>query len=225
MAGKDTLRQWIWREKHFRRGRRTPIAHHHQTSNTISMTMTTRGRPLLSMLVLLATTPTAIIVSAFIPKLGHSQSVVASPRSGSVPLPEQKRTFGVSGSPSSGRRRGNSNTRIHMNYKSPDERNSYNDDAFGLVFLIGGLLSQDVDFVATFASLSAIAAIGTNARLVDKDERAPAVVAILTLLITPVTSSLRQYGSVEQIATPLPVEIGLCSISAMWAFVNWSRAK
>ena len=112
-----------------------------------------------------------------------------------------------------------------MDYKSPDERNSYNDDAFGLVFLIGGLLSQDVDFVVTFASLSAIAAIGTNAKLVDKDERAPAVVAILTLLITPFISSLRQYGSVEQITTPLPVEIGLCTISAIWAFVNWSRAK
>ena len=112
-----------------------------------------------------------------------------------------------------------------MNYKSPDEINSYNDDAFGLVFLTGGVLSQDVDFVASFAALSAIAAIGTNVGLVAKDERAPAAVAMITILITPVISSLRQSGSLEQLASPMPVEIGLCSISAIWAFVNWSRAK
>jgi hypothetical protein len=116
-------------------------------------------------------------------------------------------------------------TPLQMNYKSPDEINSYNDDAFGLVFLTGGVLSQDVDFVASFAALSAIAAIGTNVGLVAKDERAPAAVAMLTLLITPVISSLRQSGSLEQLASPVPVEIGLCSISAVWAFVNWSRAK
>lgn len=127
---------------------------------------------------------------------------------------------------SSERLRGRSSTLLHMNYKSPDEKNSYNDDAFGLIFLIGGILSQDVDFVVTFAALSTIAALSTNLGLVTKDERAPAVVATLTLLISPVISSLRQSGSLDQLAPPMPVEIGLCLISIIWAFVNyWSRVE
>lgn len=112
-----------------------------------------------------------------------------------------------------------------MDYKSPDEGNSYNDDAFGLVFLTGGVLSQDVDFVATFASLSAIAAVGTSAGIIEKDERAPAAVALITILVSPVVSSLRQTGSLENIAPPMIVEIGLCIVSAIWAFVNWSRQE
>lgn len=116
-------------------------------------------------------------------------------------------------------------TALKMNYKSPDEGNSYNDDAFGLVFLTGGVISQDVEFVATFASLSAIAAISTSAGLLKKDERVPAAVALLTLLVSPFVSSLVQSGSLENIAAPMPVEIGLCTISAIWAFVNWSQEK
>jgi len=116
-------------------------------------------------------------------------------------------------------------TALNMNYKSPDEGNSYNDDAFGLVFLTGGVISQDVEFVATFASLSAIAAISTSAGLLKKDERVPAAVALLALLVSPFVSSLVQSGSLENIAAPMPVEIGLCTISAIWAFVNWSQEK
>ena len=169
-------------------------------------------RLLPSMAALLATNTASDIVPAFIPKFCH----VDLPRS-SV-LPEQCRMIVSSGTSTS-------SSSMRMNYKSPDEKNSYNDDAFGLVFLIGAVLSQDIDFVATFASLSAIAAISTNSGLVGKDERAPAAVAILTLLISPVTSSFRRYGSLEQLASPVPVEIGLCLISTIWAFVNWSRTK
>ena len=110
-------------------------------------------------------------------------------------------------------------TALHMNnYKSPDEENSYNDDAFGLLFLAGG--SQDVDFGGTFLVLSAIAAITKQ-----NDDRAPAAVASMSLLISPVVSSLRQTGSLENISPPIPIEIGLCAISAIWAFVNWSRGR
>ena len=116
-------------------------------------------------------------------------------------------------------------TSLQLSYKSPDEENSYNDDAFGLIFLTGGILSQDVDFIATFASLSAIAAVGTKLGFIQKDERAPAAVAMLTLLILPVVSSLRQTSSLDDLTPPMPVEIGLCTISALWAFVNWSRGK
>jgi len=112
-----------------------------------------------------------------------------------------------------------------MDYKSPDEGNSYNDDAFGLVFLTGGVLSQDLDFVGTFLTLSAVAAAGTSGGIFGKDDRAPAAVAALTLLLTPVVASVRQTGSLENIAPPAAIEIGLCTISAIWAFVNWSQAE
>lgn len=106
-------------------------------------------------------------------------------------------------------------------YKSPDEGNSYNDDAFGLVFIAGGVLSRDVDFVATFATLSAAAAAFTGMGLVPKDERAPAVVATSTLLLSPFVASIRQHGgSLEYLSTPIPVEIGVCLISVIWSFVN-----
>ena len=107
-------------------------------------------------------------------------------------------------------------------YKSPDEGNSYNDDAFGFVFALGGAASQDVNFAATFAALSAIAAIGTGVGVIKKDERAPAAVAMATLVLSPIVASLR---SGENIIMPPPVEIGVCTISAIWAFVNWSKAK
>jgi hypothetical protein len=106
-------------------------------------------------------------------------------------------------------------------YKSPDEGNSYNDDAFGLVFIAGGVLSRDVDFAATFATLSAAAAAFTGMGLVPKDERAPAVVATSTLLLSPFVASIRQHGgSLEYLSTPIPVEIGVCLISVIWSFVN-----
>lgn len=129
--------------------------------------------------------------------------------------------------PPLGRGRGGANSPAAMTmvratgYKSPDEGNSYNDDAFGLVFIAGGVLSRDVDFVATFATLSAAAAAFTGMGLVPKDERAPAVVATSTLLLSPFVASIRQHGgSLEYLSTPIPVEIGVCLISVIWSFVN-----
>eukprot|EP00580_Thalassiosira_gravida_P001731 CAMPEP_0201601094 /NCGR_PEP_ID=MMETSP0492-20130828/2110_1 /ASSEMBLY_ACC=CAM_ASM_000837 /TAXON_ID=420259 /ORGANISM="Thalassiosira gravida, Strain GMp14c1" /LENGTH=133 /DNA_ID=CAMNT_0048064185 /DNA_START=241 /DNA_END=642 /DNA_ORIENTATION=+ len=115
--------------------------------------------------------------------------------------------------------------RMMNNYKSPDEGNSYNDDAFGLVFLTGGVLTQDFDFIGTFAAFSALAAIATKLGVVEKDERLPAGVALLTLVVTPVVASLRVTGKLENMAPPMVIEVGLCTVSAIWAFVNYSQGE
>jgi hypothetical protein len=110
---------------------------------------------------------------------------------------------------------------LRAGYKSPDEANSYNDDAFGLVFLTGGILSRDADFAFTFVFLSVIAALAAKIGFeMAKDMRAPAAIAFATLLLSPIVSSLRKSGSLDDISPPMPVEIGVCLLSAIWAFVN-----
>jgi|Transcript_16312 hypothetical protein len=101
----------------------------------------------------------------------------------------------------------------------------YNDDAFGLIFLSGGILAKDVDFSGTFLVLSALAATCTTVGTIKFDERIPAAVAFMTLLISPIESSLRLSGSLGSIAPPSLVEIGLCTVSAAWAFVKWSKQE
>jgi hypothetical protein len=119
------------------------------------------------------------------------------------------------------------NNSSNNNNKSPpkeadEDINSsryYNDDAFGFVFLTGGVLSQDVDFVITFGSLSAIAALCTYLKVIDQDTRTSALVAILTIIATPFVTSIHQHGS-SYLEPPMPIEVGVCLLSAVWAFVN-----
>jgi len=101
----------------------------------------------------------------------------------------------------------------------------YNDDAFGLIFLSGGILAKDVDFSGTFLVLSAIAATCTTIGTIKFDERIPGAIAFMTLLISPIESSLRLSGSLGSIAPPSLVELGLCTVSATWAFVKWSKQE
>lgn len=101
----------------------------------------------------------------------------------------------------------------------------YNDDAFGLIFLSGGILAKDLDFSGTFLVLSALAATGTTLGTIKFDERIPAAVAFMTLLIAPIESSLRLSGSLGSTTPPSIVEVGLCTVSAAWAFVKWSRQE
>ncbi len=101
----------------------------------------------------------------------------------------------------------------------------YNDDAFGLIFLSGGILAKDVDFSGTFLVLSAIAATCTTIGKIKFDERIPAAVAFMTLLISPIESSLRLSGSLGSIVPPSLVELGLCTVSAAWAFAKWSKEE
>lgn len=105
----------------------------------------------------------------------------------------------------------------------------YNDDAFGLIFLTGGVLSQDADFVVTFVALSAIAAIASSS-FVEFDERLPGLVAMATLLVTPIVAFLHATivdggGGGGIWAAPQPVEIGLCLVSLAWAFAKWSQEE
>ena len=168
-------------------------------------------------LLLLAVAFATSSVSAFLPNRSHHGAAAASYHTSHQPsMPRDEVCSSV---------HSKTRTILQMDYKSPDEANSYNDDAFGLVFITGGIISKDVDFVGTFLALSAIAATSTNAGFIEKDDRAPAAVALLTLLITPVVSSLRQTGSLESMTPPMTVEIGLCAASAIWAFVNWSRVE
>jgi hypothetical protein len=103
-----------------------------------------------------------------------------------------------------------------------DSERNYNDDAFGFVLLAGGALSQDIDFEGSFLVVSAIAAVSTSAGIIKPDSRYPAAVSIITLLISPVVASLRMGGA---ISPPIPVELGVCAISVVWAFYNWFQKE
>lgn len=89
----------------------------------------------------------------------------------------------------------------------------YNDDAFGLVFLGGGLATQDAAFMGTFLVLSAVAAVG--ARLGKASGPLPAAVAGMTLLVTPMIRYVLQEEPVEYVW----VQVVLCSISMVYGFV------
>ena len=115
-------------------------------------------------------------------------------------------------------------TTLQMGYKSPDEKNNYNDDAFGLVFLASAF-EGNVDFAGTFLVLSAIGAISTSSGILQKDDRLPGVVACITLLLSPIVSSLRLTGSLDNMSLPTTVEIGLVLISSVWSFVNWKQEE
>ena len=110
------------------------------------------------------------------------------------------------------------NACLNNSNKSPPK--DEDTDAFGFVFLTGGVLSQDIDFVITFGSLSAIAALCTYFKVIDQDNtRTSALVAILTIIVTPFITSIHQHGS-SYFEPPMPIEIGVCLLSVIWAFVN-----
>jgi hypothetical protein len=111
--------------------------------------------------------------------------------------------------------------------KQPAEKEKelerYNDDAFGLVFLAGGFISKDVDFAGTFLSVSAIAATSTYGGILSADARMPGIVALSTLLISPIIASLRSSGGLDNMHAPVPIEIVLCTVSFLVSIFNWRR--
>ena len=111
-----------------------------------------------------------------------------------------------------------------MGYKSPNEKNNYNDDAFGLVFLASAF-EGNVDFAGIFLVLSAIGAISTSSGILQKDDRLPGAVAVFTLLLSPIVSSLRLTGSFDNVSLPTTVEFGLVIISVLWSFINWKQQE
>ena len=144
-------------------------------------------------------------------------------------------------SSSSSMARLNSKKEMNNNDQDTDKEidfQRYNDDAFGLVFLVGGFASQDINFSGTFLVLSAIAAIATsNGGLFKFDSRIPGVVAMMTLLVSPIVSSIRLTagssggagagaGSIfDNIQAPIPVEIGLCCFSLVVGFYQWKKGS
>lgn len=106
-----------------------------------------------------------------------------------------------------------------------EEFQRYNDDAFGLVFLIGGFASEDIEFSVTFLILSAAAATATSASLLKVDSRIPGLVAITSLLSAPLIASLRSTGSIDNIQAPMPLETVVCCISLIWGLYNWKKEQ
>jgi hypothetical protein len=116
----------------------------------------------------------------------------------------------------------------------------YNDDAFGLVFLSGFAVTQDVAFAVSFVGLSALAAATTNGRLwnQDNDARVPGAVALAALVLgrplvafglLPLFLDVTAGSSLTEglmdlpppTAIPPTFEIAVCIISVAWAFFNW----
>lgn len=105
-----------------------------------------------------------------------------------------------------------------------EESERYNDDAFGLVFLTGGVILRDIDFAGTFLAISAIVAASTYA-FRRNDARLPGVVALSTLTLSPLVSSLRSTGNLDHISSPNAIEISLCLFSLSIALLNWKRSQ
>lgn len=126
----------------------------------------------------------------------------------------------------------NRNKNTETNVTAVRVQKNYNDDAFGLVFLTGACYVQDYDFAGTFLAASAAAAILTYSGTLSGDERLPGGVAMVTLILAPIVSSLRASGGsldvhahAFQFLLPPPIEIGLCAVSVAAAFFNWTRRQ
>lgn len=118
----------------------------------------------------------------------------------------------------------------------------YNDDAFGLVFLGGAIGAQDPIFAGTFLALSSIAALGCAKGKFpsnDSSSRIPAIVAGISLVLTPIISKVidslpppeqQQLLFLETTTPGNPsarlVELGLCSVSILYGFIiSASKSK
>jgi len=101
----------------------------------------------------------------------------------------------------------------------------YNDDAFGLVFLIGGFGSNDEVFSIIFLLLSSVAAIATSNGVLKQDSRIPSLIAVVSLLLAPIVISLRSTGSLDNIEVPALLEVCTCFISVIAGFYKWNNVE
>jgi len=128
----------------------------------------------------------------------------------------------------------NLNSKIKSNQvDAVSKTTSYNDDAFGLVFLTSGLAAQDFIFAATFLFWSALFGGGTTMLAYGKRSPEPSIVkalpaipAILSLLFMKVLELQPDLKARVLIfggntATPLSyasqVEYFVCGVSISWA--------
>jgi hypothetical protein len=95
----------------------------------------------------------------------------------------------------------------------------YNDDAFGLIFLGSFVVEHDNTFAATFATLSAVAAILVRQRIVIQGIPVlPGLVALTNLLVfqTPVFSNLHP----ESLSY---LQVGSCMLSFIWSVLKSTK--
>jgi len=100
----------------------------------------------------------------------------------------------------------------------------YNDDAFGLVFLCGSFVAQDAIFATCFLLASAMAATATKQKRILFDNRVPAVVAGVSLVVSSLVSAALQSTSMStwlsgKNPSALLIELAVCSISILYGFV------
>uniref|UniRef100_A0A7S2E8S0 Uncharacterized protein n=1 Tax=Ditylum brightwellii TaxID=49249 RepID=A0A7S2E8S0_9STRA len=112
----------------------------------------------------------------------------------------------------------------------------YNDDCFGLTSFVAGIGTGDIPFAIVFVTLTAIAALLTQQKLLPPDwknpeivdRKVPGVIAALTLLFTPaVTDALVKSGVLDDVSPSMDVDpigkyvqIGICSFSMITAFLD-----
>lgn len=108
----------------------------------------------------------------------------------------------------------------------------YNDDAFGLVFLCGSFVAQDVVFSTTFLLFSAVVATACKQGKIQFTSQVPAVVAGLSFLVanllsliliqnTAATSDNIPGWLLSKSESALQVEIAVCFISIQYGFIMY----
>ncbi len=97
----------------------------------------------------------------------------------------------------------------------------YNDDAFGLVFLCGSFVAQDIVFSTTFLIGSAMAALLVKQGKLSFSNRIPAIIAGLSLLVASLPTVALQSTSLiaSKTDSAWQVELVACSISIIYGFI------
>jgi hypothetical protein len=98
---------------------------------------------------------------------------------------------------------------------------NYNDDAFGLVFLCGAFVAQDIVFSATFLLGSGVAALLTKQGQISFSNQIPPVVAVCSLVLASICSTFLQDISWIPLKSEsaLQVESIICFLSVLYGFV------
>ncbi|VEU36010.1 unnamed protein product [Pseudo-nitzschia multistriata] len=129
-----------------------------------------------------------------------------------------------------GNRNGERGVSVFLSNNSDNARKegngSYNDDAFGFIFLGGFAVTQDPFFAGTFVLFSAIAAVATRNGTLPSSRAVPAAVAGFTLiasLLLP-TDQLYSLFALERPELSLPADVsvikaGFCTVSMLYGFL------
>jgi len=97
-----------------------------------------------------------------------------------------------------------------------DKKETYNDDAFGLVFLGSIFIAKDTNFAACFGLFSFIAVILTRINSNLYTPLLPGFVAAISFLATSISLLLNGINGEEAIK----VDFILCVVSCLWLIVH-----